>query len=87
MTHFAWRSSLAAASKLGLLGSRYEILIEKEAKRGDLLQGRTRDFRTILVPGDSSLIGSYMHVEITGTTGHTFTGAPIAARAALPVAG
>ncbi|HYW51732.1 MAG TPA: tRNA (N6-isopentenyl adenosine(37)-C2)-methylthiotransferase MiaB [Gemmatimonadaceae bacterium] len=72
---------------LGLLGTRHEILIEKPAKRGVLLQGRTRDFRTILVPGDVSQIGSYMHVEITGTTGHTFTGAPIAARMALPMAG
>jgi len=72
---------------LGLLGARYEILIEKPAKRGELLQGRTRDFRTILVPGDLSLIGSYMHVEITGTTGHTFTGAPVASRMALPMAG
>ena len=72
---------------LALLGTRHEILIEKPAKRGDLLQGRTRDFRTILVPGDASLIGSYMRVEITGTTGHTFTGAPIAARAALPLVG
>jgi len=72
---------------MGLLGRRYEILIEKPAKRGDLLQGRTRDYRTILVPGDRSLIGSYMHVEITGTTGHTFTGAPVASRTALPMAG
>jgi tRNA-2-methylthio-N6-dimethylallyladenosine synthase len=79
--------SMSRDVNLGLLGARYEILIEKEAKRGDLLQGRTRDFRTILVPGDPSLIGSYMHVEITGTTGHTFTGAPIAARAALPMVG
>ncbi|MBC7561562.1 MAG: tRNA (N6-isopentenyl adenosine(37)-C2)-methylthiotransferase MiaB [Gemmatimonadaceae bacterium] len=71
----------------GLLGSRHEILIEKPAKRGELLQGRTRDYRTILVPGDKSLIGSYMHVEITGTTGHTFTGAPVANRMALPLAG
>jgi tRNA-2-methylthio-N6-dimethylallyladenosine synthase len=71
---------------LGLLGTRYEVLIERLAKRGDLLQGRTRDFRTILVPGDPSLIGTYMHVEITGTTGHTFTGAPVASRAALPMA-
>ena len=71
----------------GLLGTRHEILIEKPAKRGELLQGRTRDYRTILVPGDKSLIGSYMHVEITGTTGHTFTGAPVANRMALPLAG
>jgi len=72
---------------VGLLGTKYEILIEKHAKRGELMQGRTRDYRTILVPGDASLIGTYMHVEITGTTGHTFTGAPVAQRTALPLAG
>ena len=72
---------------MGLLGTRYEILIEKPAKRGELLQGRTRDFRTILVPGDASLIGSYMQVQITGTTGHTFTGMKVADRVALPMAG
>ena len=72
---------------LGLLGTRHEILVEKLAKRGELLQGRTRDFRTILVPGDPAMIGSYMQVEITGTTGHTFTGAPVSQRVALPVAG
>jgi tRNA-2-methylthio-N6-dimethylallyladenosine synthase len=79
--------SMSRDVNFGLLGTKYEILIEKPAKRGELLQGRTRDYRTILVPGDPSLIGSYMHVEITGTTGHTFTGAPIAARSALPMAG
>ena len=72
---------------LALLGTRHEILVEKTARRGDLLQGRTRDFRTILIPGDESLIGSYMTVEITGTTGHTFTGATVAPRLALPLAG
>jgi tRNA-2-methylthio-N6-dimethylallyladenosine synthase len=72
---------------MSMLGTRHEILIEKLAKRGDLLQGRTRDFRTILVPGDPALIGTYMHVEVTGTTGHTFTGAPVAPRVPLPMAG
>ncbi len=79
--------SMSRDVNLGLLGTKHEILIEKEARRGDLLQGRTRDFRTILVPGDPALIGSYMFVEITGTTGHTFTGAPVAMRSALPMAG
>ena len=79
--------AMSRDANLGLLGTRHEILIEKPAKRGDLLQGRTRDFRTILVPGDPTLIGTYMHVEITGTTGHTFTGAVVARRAALPTAG
>ena len=75
------------ARNLGLLGTRHEVLFEKIARRGDLLQGRTRDFKTILVPGDDRLIGTYAHVEITGTTGFTFTGAPVRERLPLPLAG
>ncbi len=68
-----------------LLGERREILIEKEAKRGGLMQGRTRDFKTILIPGDDSIIGKYFNVEITGTTGFTFTGSVVNQREALPM--
>lgn len=73
------------ARNVNLLGERKEILIEKEAKRGGLMQGRTRDFKTILIPGDESLIGQYFTVEITGTTGFTFTGAVVNERTPLPV--
>ena len=52
----------------------------------DLLQTRTRDFRTVLVPGDASLIGRYLTVELTGTTGSTFTGSVTRERAPLPLA-
>jgi tRNA-2-methylthio-N6-dimethylallyladenosine synthase len=72
---------------LGLLGSRHEVLVEKEARRGGLLQARTRDFKTVLLPGEPSLIGSYLTVELTGTTGSTFTGAVVQQRRPLPVAG
>jgi tRNA-2-methylthio-N6-dimethylallyladenosine synthase len=72
---------------LRLLGERREVLVEKSARRGELLQARTRDFKTVLVPGDESLIGRYLTVELTGTTGSTFTGAPIRERIALPMAG
>jgi tRNA-2-methylthio-N6-dimethylallyladenosine synthase len=72
---------------LQLLGTRHEILIEKAARRGELLQGRTRDFKTILVPGDEPMIGTYVTAEITGTTGFTFTGALIPTRMPLPLAG
>ena len=75
------------ARNLGLLGSRHEVLLEKGARRGELLQGRTRDFKTILIPGDECMIGSYVRVEITGTTGSTFTGAVVRDRQALPLAG
>ena len=74
------------AQNLGLLGARREILIEKVSRRGTLLQGRTRDFRTVLVPGDSTMIGQYQVVELTGTTGSTFTGAVVSERVQLPVA-
>ncbi len=75
------------AKNLLLLGERREVLIEKPARRGGLLQGRTRDFKTVMIPGDESQIGRYMTVELTGTTGATFTGAPVDDRRALPMAG
>jgi len=70
-----------------LLGTRHEVLVEKVARRGELLQARTRHHRTVLLPGDESMIGRYLTVELTGTTGSTFTGAPVGARAELPLAG
>jgi tRNA-2-methylthio-N6-dimethylallyladenosine synthase len=73
---------------LGLLGTRHEVLVEREAKRGEaMLMSRTRDFKTVLVPGDASLLGSYLNVELTGTTGSTFTGAIVRERQPLPMAG
>ena len=68
-------------------GRRYEVLVEKSARRGDLLQARTRDFKTVLMPGDAALIGRYFTVELTGTTGSTFTGALVHEREPLPLAG
>jgi hypothetical protein len=70
-----------------LLGRRTEILVEKISRRGTLLQGRTRDHRTVLIPGGEELIGRYLTVELTGTTGSTFTGAVVHERSPLPMAG
>jgi tRNA-2-methylthio-N6-dimethylallyladenosine synthase len=64
----------ARARNLGLLGTRAEVLVEKVARRGELLQARTRDFRTVLLPGGDEMIGRYYMVQLTGTTGSTFTG-------------
>src|SRR5687767_11117049 len=45
--------SAAREQNLGQLGRQCEVLVEREARRGgDLLQARTRDFRTVLIPGD-----------------------------------
>src|SRR6478672_8276795 len=68
---------------LGMLGERHEVLVEKMSRRGTLLQARTRHHRTVLIPGDVSMLGSYLMTELTGTTGSTFTGAVVPMRAAL----
>ena len=69
-----------------LIGERREVLVEKAARRGGLLQSRTRDFKTVMIPGDVSLIGRYLKVELTGTTGSTFIGQVVGQRAPLPMA-
>jgi tRNA-2-methylthio-N6-dimethylallyladenosine synthase len=80
-------SGITRSANLHQLGKRYEVLVEKEARRGgDLLQARTRDFRTVLIPGDPSMLGKYFNIEITGTTGSTFTGQIARERQPLPMA-
>lgn len=79
--------SISRGRNIGMLGSRTEVLVEKAARRGELLQARTRDFRTVLVPGETDLIGRYLTVELTGTTGSTFIGAVVQERQPLPMAG
>ena len=78
------------------LGTTTEVLIEKVARDGQLLQARTRDFKTVLVPADAGVIGDYLTVQLTGTTGATFIGTPVrsaqltatgAIRQPLPMAG
>jgi tRNA-2-methylthio-N6-dimethylallyladenosine synthase len=71
---------------LKLLGEKREVLVEKAARRGGLLQSRTSDFRTVMIPGDESLIGKYLMVELTGTTGSTFLGQVTTRRLPLPLA-
>ena len=75
------------ARNMTLLGTRHEVLVEREAKRGEaMLLARTRDFKSVLVPGDASMLGRYFTVELTGTTGSTFTGSIVRDRQPLPVA-
>jgi len=76
----------ARAHNVAMLGARREVLIEKEARRGGLLQARTRGFKTVIIPGNPSKIGEYHTVELTGTTGFTFTGRIVTPRMVLPMA-
>ncbi|HET9424289.1 MAG TPA: tRNA (N6-isopentenyl adenosine(37)-C2)-methylthiotransferase MiaB [Gemmatimonadaceae bacterium] len=77
--------SIARDENLTRLGQRAEVLVEKFARKGELLQARTRDFKTVLVHGGEELIGSYLTVELSGTTGSAFTGQIVRERAPLAV--
>ena len=78
----------ARARNVGQLGTRHEVLVEREAKRGEsMLLTRTRDFKSVLIPGDVTMLGQYFTVELTGTTGSTFTGSIVRERQPLPMAG
>ena len=77
---------MAREQNLAMLGRQCEVLIEKEARKGDLLQARTRDFKTVLLPASAGPIGGYVDVTLNGTTGSTFTGQVVKReRAALPM--
>ena len=64
----------ARGRNLALLGTSHEVLVEKVARRGDAVQARTRDFKTVLLPASEAVIGGYYTATLTGTTGSTFTG-------------
>ena len=68
---------IARRKNVGLVGSRHEVLVEGRAKRGDLLQARTRGNKVALFPGPEAWIGSYRMVCFTGTTGSTFAARPV----------
>src|SRR2546426_3410633 len=68
---------LARRKNVGLVGTTHEVLVEGRAKRGALLQGRTRTNKVALFAGPDDWIGSYRDLRLTGTTGSTFTGWPL----------
>jgi tRNA-2-methylthio-N6-dimethylallyladenosine synthase len=71
--------AVARKRNAGLVGTQHEVLVEKVARRGDLLQTRTRQNKVVLVEGPTEWIGRYLTVRCTGTTGSTFTGVPVGA--------
>lgn len=64
----------------GRVGTVHEVLVEQPAKRGGML-GRTRTNLMVLLDGGPELIGRYLEVRLTGTTGSTFTGTLATTRA------
>ena len=73
----------ARARNLAWVGTEQEVLVERPARRGAMMLGRTRSNHLVLLdlPGDS--LGQYHRVRLTGTTGSTFTGAVVSAQLAV----
>jgi tRNA A37 methylthiotransferase MiaB len=59
---------------MGRVGEVHEVLVERPAKRGDMMLARTRQNYLVLVDLPLSTVGEYRMVRLTGTTGSTFTG-------------
>jgi tRNA-2-methylthio-N6-dimethylallyladenosine synthase len=59
------------------VGEIHEALVERPAKRGELMLGRTRTNHLVLLDLPKSAIGQYHAVRLTGTTGSTFTGSVV----------
>jgi len=78
---------VARRRNVGLVGTAHEVLVEGKAKRGDLLQGRTRANKVALFQGPDTWIGTYRSVRFTGTTGSTFTAWPLERAGELAVVG
>ncbi|HEX7117356.1 MAG TPA: MiaB/RimO family radical SAM methylthiotransferase [Longimicrobiales bacterium] len=68
------------------VGREEQVLVERLARsEGDVL-GRTDRNKMVVFPGDASLVGRFVDVRLTGTTGATFTGRAVAEPALLQTA-
>jgi tRNA-2-methylthio-N6-dimethylallyladenosine synthase len=65
------------------VGQTHEVLVERPAKRGDLMLGRTRTNHLVLLDLPQAAAGEYHTVRLTGTTGSTFTGSVVRPALAL----
>jgi tRNA-2-methylthio-N6-dimethylallyladenosine synthase len=68
---------IQAEINAGEVGRTVEVLVERSARSdGDML-GRTGTYKVVAFPGNESLIGCYIQVRITATTGATFRGVAV----------
>jgi tRNA-2-methylthio-N6-dimethylallyladenosine synthase len=65
------------------IGTEHEVLVERPARRGGLMLGRTRGNHLVLLDVPEATTGDYRHVRFTGTTGSTFTGSVLTPQLAV----
>ena len=62
------------ARNLAWVGTEQEVLVERPARRGAMMLGRTRSNHLVLLGLPAESVGQYHQVRLTGTTGSTFAG-------------
>jgi tRNA-2-methylthio-N6-dimethylallyladenosine synthase len=67
----------ARRKNVARVGETHEVLVERPARRGDLMLGRTRTNQLVLLDLPTAAVGEYHTCRLTGTTGSTFTGAVV----------
>ena len=67
----------ARRKNMARVGQSHEVLVERPARRGDLMLGRTRTNHLVLLDLPAAAVGQYHRARLTGTTGSTFTGAVV----------
>jgi tRNA-2-methylthio-N6-dimethylallyladenosine synthase len=66
--------SIQAERNRAEVGRTVEVLVERAAKSAGDMLGRTDGYKVVAFPGDEALVGRYVDVRLTGTTGSTFLG-------------
>jgi tRNA-2-methylthio-N6-dimethylallyladenosine synthase len=59
------------------VGQIHEVLVERPARRGNLMLARTRTNHLVLLDLQPRAVGEYHTVRLTGSTGSTFTGSVV----------
>jgi len=67
----------ARRKNIARVGQTHEVLVERPARRGGLMLGRTRTNHLVLLDLPPTAAGEYHTCRLTGTTGSTFTGAVV----------
>ncbi|HET8650071.1 MAG TPA: tRNA (N6-isopentenyl adenosine(37)-C2)-methylthiotransferase MiaB [Gemmatimonadales bacterium] len=75
----------ARRKNLERVGQIHEALVERPARRGGLMLGRTPGNHLVLLDLPPDAIGQYHTVRLTGTTGSTFTGELVRSSSRLAV--
>jgi tRNA-2-methylthio-N6-dimethylallyladenosine synthase len=77
----------ARARNLPRIGSVHEVLVERSARRGDAMLGRTRANHMVLLDLPPTAVGEYHRVRLSGTTGSTFIGTRVTPALAILAGG